>query len=74
MDVQLIKNDLYILDYESGVYQFTFEKKQLFIVNTYQFSRYLKMAVNVDSLVISKKGSVTEFGGRNTFKYEAVGS
>lgn len=67
-------DSLYILDYDTGVYQLRLHVAELYIVNKYQFTFYSKMAVNIDSMVVSKKGSVTEFGGKNVFKYESVGA
>jgi hypothetical protein len=74
MDVQMVDGSLFILDYETGIYQFNYQFSKLYLVRIYPFNHFLKMAVYLDSLVISKKGSVAEFGGRNTFKYEAVGA
>jgi hypothetical protein len=32
------------------------------------------MAVYIDAIVVTKKGSITEYGAKYVFKYEAVGS
>lgn len=74
MDVQMTGGSLFILDYETGVYELKLVYDGLKVVKQLQFTYYSKMAVNIDSLVITKKGSVTEFGGKNVFKYESVGT
>lgn len=59
MDQQAAGNNLYILDYNTGIYELKLVFNKLVINNQLQFTYYSKMAVNLDSFVISKKGSIT---------------
>lgn len=73
VDIQLTGGSLFILDYETGIYELKFVFDTFHIVRQLQFTYYSKMAVYINSIVVSKKGSITEFSGKNAFKYEAVG-
>jgi hypothetical protein len=72
VDIQLTAGSLFILDYETGIYELRFDFNTFHIVRQLQFTYYSKMAVHVNSIVVSKKGSITEFAGKSTFKYEAA--
>jgi hypothetical protein len=74
MDLQMVDSNLFILDYEVGVFQLKLVGLGFQIERAYEFTHYSKMTANLNSLVVSKQGSVTEFRGRNTFKYETVGT
>lgn len=68
-DQQVQGDSLFILDYETGIYELKIDFETFKIQQQLQFIHYYKMAVSMDSFVISKKGSVTEYSGKNNFKY-----
>lgn len=73
VDIQMTAGNLFILDYDTGIYELTFSFNTFYILRQFQFTYYSKMAVYINSIVVSKKGSITEFSGTNAFKYETVG-